>query len=229
MTANVIKKQVVPGKPTRSAPTLRRVSPESLAPAAIEDAIDLGKEGYVLVKLHGPVADGGSGQRPVAVEDVKRLLQRLMGHEIGLDLAPPEVIEEDNAGLMARLQDEGMRRRAALHAQGELLDSADLCTRLGITRQALSKAIRDKRLFRVDGTGGAHWYPAFFATSAGHRRDLEQVCVQLGDLPGDVKWSFFTTPKHSLGERTPLQAIERGDAAQAMRAAAEYRERNLGR
>lgn len=218
MTANAIKKSRAD-----TAGVLRRVSPASFAPDAIEEAIDLGQEGYVLVKLHAPPARAAR-QRGVAAADVKRLLDRLMGCQ-----GPDDIIEEDNSVLIAQLENDAMVRRAALHAQGQLLDSAGLCARLGISRQALSKAVRDKRMFRVDGSGGAHWYPGFFVAGRAHRRDIEQVSMQLGDLPGDVKWHFFTTPKYSLEERTPLEALNRGEVERVMRSAAEYRERNLGR
>lgn len=96
--------------------------------------------------------------------------------------------EEDNAELVAQLRQDAMDRRAALYRAGELLDSAELCKRLGITQQSLIVAVREKRIFEIEGPGRAIWYPSFFVTSAATRGNLERVSVALDDLPGDAKW-----------------------------------------
>lgn len=84
-------------------------------------------------------------------------------------------------------------------------------------------------MFWIDGASGAQWYPSFFADEAIGRRDLERVSQALGALPGAIKWQFFTTPKHSLDGRTPVDAIKDGNADTVVRTALETVERNLGR
>lgn len=139
------------------------------------------------------------------------------------------IAEEDNAELVAQLRQDAMDRRTALYRAGELLDSGDLCKRLGISHQSLTLAVRKRRMFGVEGLEGATWYPSFFVTSAVTRRKLAQVSVALGDLPGDAKWQFFIKPKYSLDECTPLVALDRGEVSRVLSAAVGYKERRLGR
>lgn len=101
----------------------------------------------------------------------------------------------------------------------ELLNSSNFTKRLNWTRQALSKALRAKRVFFLEARGD-RYFPAFFTDPRHERRHLEAVSRMLGDVPGGGKWLFFTTPKGSLSGLTPIQALDKGQLV-AVKAAAE--------
>jgi hypothetical protein len=106
-----------------------------------------------------------------------------------------------------------------LLAQSQLVDSASFAQRMHFTRQALHKARRANRVFSVQFEG-RRYFPTFFADPAYERQQLESVSRILGELPGESKWQFFTTPKASLGRLTPLEALAGGKYS-LVRAAAE--------
>jgi hypothetical protein len=235
MSTNIAKR--VPASKERSdrgSNLAGSITPSAFVRGAVEQATDLGN-GYVIVKV------GGAGLRKSSREDelpaipkgqVRRILARYTGSNTSGSPLKPKVTRtepEDNSHLLNALDNEAMARRQALHERGELLSSAQIRARLGITRQALSKAVSERRMFWVGGNKGAQWYPSFFADDMTDRRMLEQVSVALGDLPGAVKWQFFTTPKHSLDGRTPVDAVRAGALDRVLRTAGEVMERNLGR
>ncbi|MFS0753893.1 hypothetical protein ABC383_04275 [Noviherbaspirillum sp. 1P10PC] len=123
---------------------------------------------------------------------------------------------------MAGLRSQEAQRRRDDVAAGRLLGSADMRERLGISRQALSAAVRAQRLFVLAGPSGDFLYPAFFADARYDRAVLERVSRALGSLPGGAKWEFFTTPRLSLGKRTPLQALAKGQVEEVLAAAAAF-------
>lgn len=213
------------------------ITPAALKAGTVEQATDLGG-GYVIVKMGtAPAHAVREDARVPAIprRQLLRLIEGLMDEDAATAAPgsprrhPGEHAVEDNTALLADMAAQAMGRRRALHEQGLLLTSAQICDLLGITRQALSRAVGARRMFAVDGPGGAQWYPAFYGSSGANRRDIEKVSSALADLPGDAKWQFFTTPKHSLGGRTPLDALAGGALEQVVRTAAEVRERSLGR
>jgi hypothetical protein len=114
--------------------------------------------------------------------------------------------------------------RQALVIEGKLLPPAQVWAALDMTRQALSKAVASGRIFTVD-VGSGQYYPAFYLGGDIDHKTLGKVTQRLGSLPGWSKWQFFTTPKASLGNLTPLQALSRGKVEQVERAAAAFAER----
>jgi len=114
--------------------------------------------------------------------------------------------------------------RHALVDSGKLLPAARVWKGLAMTRQALNKAVASGRIFTVD-VGAAHYYPAFYLAGDMDRKTLAKVTQLLGSLPGWSKWHFFTTPKASLGNITPLKALSRGKVEQVAQAAAAFAER----
>lgn len=160
----------------------------------------------------------------------RRALYRMMGAALaaaaereGLAGAA-DAADADGETFLATLRDEesGLRRRDL--AEGRLLGAAAMRERLGISRQALSAALRAQRLFALSGPSGDYLYPAFFADPGLDRAVLEKVCRALGGLPGGAKWEFFTTPKGSLGRKTPLQALAKGRIDAVLAAAAAFAE-----
>ncbi|RXV74142.1 hypothetical protein D1006_12005 [Burkholderia stabilis] len=125
---------------------------------------------------------------------------------------------------VADFEQRALAERRALVAQGALLSAAEFWAALGITRQALSKAVASGRIFTVD-VGAVQYYPAFYLTGDIDRKTLGKVTQRLGGLPGWSKWQFFTTPKASLGNTTPLEALSAGKPAEVERAAAAFAER----
>ncbi|MBN3772622.1 MULTISPECIES: hypothetical protein [Burkholderia] len=117
-----------------------------------------------------------------------------------------------------------LSERQALVAAGRLLPAAELWAGLSITRQALNKALVSGRIFTVD-VGAAQYYPAFYLAGDIDRKTLGKVTQQLGSLPGWSKWQFFTAPKASLGNVTPLKALSQGQVERVERAAAAFVER----
>ena len=127
-------------------------------------------------------------------------------------LLPPA--EREKAGqAMQRLADEGQLITPAAFAEG-----------LQFSRQALSKALKARRVFYVDVQGRRH-FPAFFLDPRYERRQLEDVCRALGELPGASKLQFFLTRKASLQGATPLEALVNGQFTRVRVAAAGFAER----
>lgn len=133
--------------------------------------------------------------------------------------APPE-----NIRFMAELEAQERRNRQRDVEEGRLLPGDEMSKRLHVSKQTLGRAVRDRRLFSIDGPGGIKVYPAFFADPRVNRLELERVSRELGHLPGASKLEFFTTPKGSLNARTPIEALSNGDLETVLKAAAGFRE-----
>jgi hypothetical protein len=129
-------------------------------------------------------------------------------------------------GLDARFPSaaDAMTGRRELAAAREVVTAKALSDRLQVSPQALSKATRLNRMFTVE-VDGERLYPAFFADPDLDRQQLETVAKELRELPGWSKWQFFTTPKASLGGRTPLDALKTGKLQEVRRAAVGFAER----
>lgn len=135
------------------------------------------------------------------------------------------VIESRNsARILREARNHADTVRRSLVSRKEVVSSSELTDALGISRQALNKAVHANRMFAVE-SGGQNYYPVFFADGNLERRQLEKVAKRLGNLSGWDKWLFFTTPKASLERQTPIAALRKGKYADVLRAAAGYAER----
>ncbi|WP_427914112.1 hypothetical protein ACPWT1_03935 [Ramlibacter sp. MMS24-I3-19] len=103
--------------------------------------------------------------------------------------------------------------------KGDLLEEAMFIKRLGWSSSRLAKAVAAHRVFFVNHDG-KRLYPAFYGDPAYDRRQLYSVTRTLGDLPGQAKLQFFSSPRGSLSKQTPLQALHAGKLA-SVKAAAE--------
>lgn len=126
------------------------------------------------------------------------------------------------ARFMAGLEQQERRQRDRDLATGKLIPGAALREKLQVTPQALSAALKAKRLFAVSGPSGEYAYPAFFADPRHDRQTLEKVSKALGSLPGAAKWDFFTVPRMSLNGKSPLDALAKGKVDAVMAAALAY-------
>ncbi len=142
------------------------------------------------------------------------------------------VINQSTAGtapmttddFMASLRQQEKEQREKDIATHQLVPGSEMRVRLGVSPQALSAALKAKRIFVMQGPSGGYYYPAFFADTQYDRPVLEKVCKALGNLPAASKWDFFTTPKISLGNKTPLDALAKGNLAPVLVAAAGFLE-----
>lgn len=134
------------------------------------------------------------------------------------------VVSRQNRDFLAQLNEMELEERALLEKSGQLLDSQALAALMGVTRQAINKAVAELRMFALDGTAGKKLYPAFFADTNINRRAIQQVSKALDRLAGSSKWQFFTNPRLSLGRKTPIEALRKGKFDQVMAAAHAFRE-----
>ncbi len=128
----------------------------------------------------------------------------------------------DTAEFVSRLRRQEQERREEQLASKELLTSAEFRERIGFTPQALSAAVKAKRMFSLQGASGTAVYPAFFADRMLDRPVLERIAKALGDLPGASKYFFFTSPRISLGGKSPLQALAKGKIEEVLKAAQAF-------
>ena len=157
-------------------------------------------------------------------------LERLRGRitTLGARIAPGHGTLEPSVTGVAR--DDVGKTFARLLEQGHLLESGAFQVRAGVSRQALSKAVAEHRLFYLD-FGRRRGYPAFYTDHSLQRRQIGEISKLLGGRSGGSKWLFFTTPKGSLASpdtgvpRTPLQALRDGEYARVKLAASGYAQR----
>jgi hypothetical protein len=217
----------------------------------IEKMSDLG-QGYVLVKIKNAVSNTlaerpgrraraasalpamPSGVKKFSPAKLRQLLEQFSS-QLGDPLvearraasARPAVHGEPdgNEQFMRGLRAQELANRKSDIVKRRLLTSTALASRLGLTTQALSKAVKVNRWFRLDGPSGRKVYPAFFADARCDRHDFFTVSQSLGDLPGPSKWEFFISPRVSLKNMSPIDALAHGMLTEVLRAAAAFKER----
>jgi len=185
----------------------------------------------------GKVSVAGFGTFGVKQRAVRRGRNPRTGEEVriparkALRLAQPAMLHwnlVDEAGgeprELGHMRAQARAVRESVVSSKEVLPSSELTEQLGITRQALNKAVHAQRIFSIE-QGGAIYYPAFYADPHLDRAKLESVSKALGHLNGWDKWQFFTRPKASLGDLSPLAALRKGQLAQVLTAAAAFTER----
>ncbi|MBW8365399.1 MAG: hypothetical protein K0M39_12685 [Rhizobium sp.] len=134
--------------------------------------------------------------------------------------------ELNDQELLALFRQNAHLSRLRLVATKAVITAEELAGELGnVSLLDLDKAVQAGRLFRVDVDGNAY-FPAFYAAQDIDRTRLERVIKVLSGLGGWSQWQFFTTPKNSLGNITPLQALQRKRMfAAVLRSAAGFAER----
>lgn len=108
--------------------------------------------------------------------------------------------------------------------QGALLNSTVFRDTMGWSRQALSKALREYRVFYIS-RGSKRLYPSFFASTTYDSAKVQSVSRALGALPGESKMLFFTAPKLSLEQQSPLEVLATGQVESVLDAAHAFAER----
>lgn len=116
------------------------------------------------------------------------------------------------------------RRFRELRLAGALVNEREFSARCGCSARALDASLAAYRLFVLEYEG-VRYFPAFYVDKTYRRQQLQVVTGILGALPGGSKWQFFTEPKASLGGRTPLEALARGEFASTRRAAEGFASR----
>jgi len=151
-------------------------------------------------KLKAPTAKAAI----VAAATLYRLANRLLG--------------QDTTGIMIQAKADALSARRKELENKAIIPSGELTEKLGITRQALNKAVQANRIFCVE-VGGENYYPAFYGDPDLERRQAEKTAKALGNLLGWQKWQFFTTPKASLDGLTPIEALKKGQVERVIKAA----------
>lgn len=140
-------------------------------------------------------------------------LAQVIGLSTALNLDPRSLREHDEA--QRSETNRGPRRRTStrdtLVTEGKLLRAPVICEALGISEQRLTKDVVAGRIFSVE-IKTDRYYPAFFLANELDRRQLVKVVRRLGGFTGWAKWNFFTKPKASLANLTPLQVLLHGEA-----------------
>lgn len=150
-------------------------------------------------------------------------LENVSPAELSADEIPASVAVTSTrvttGNFMGDMEQQEKRQRAQDVSAGALVSATEMAQRLPMTKQGLSHALKARRLFTLIDDIGQNVYPAFFSDRSLDRKQLEKVSKALGDLPGAAKWDFFTSPRVSLGKRTPLQALAKGKFEAVMAAA----------
>ncbi len=129
-------------------------------------------------------------------------------------LTPNETAYQDMQRILRWLGDPA-KVRSKFVKQKKILPVDEFAEAMEISRESLGKLVATRRLFVLE-VAGEIYYPAFYLQHDTERKKVERVCRALGDISGWSKWDFFTRPKNSLGDKTPLQALKDKDSLAAV-------------
>lgn len=167
--------------------------------------------------------DAGELDRAQREDAVGERVLNAAGHHGRMIMSTPLSVRQGNEAITRAEQNAAVTTAARIE-NNELISSGELQHALQVKRQAISSAVKAKRLFAMVGPSGENYYPAYYADPTLDRRTLEQVSKALGSLPASSKHHFFTS-KSTLLQETPLDALRKGRAAEVLTAAAGFAER----
>jgi hypothetical protein len=115
-------------------------------------------------------------------------------------------------------------RQEMLEKSGGVLSSGRVADLLKISRQAVDKRRVANQLLALTQGRRGYSYPNFQFEDGKTLDGLEEVLKTLGALDPWMQLRFFTSPHERLGNKTPIEALRRGNVKEAVRAASGYGE-----
>ena len=240
----VVKKGVAAAKDSTSAVKALNTAFKDIA----NRGVDIGN-GFYLIEIKGKTTAPAERKRPMVpmrpqkLPGIKPVPKNEIEHIFSMFIHPSA--QPKGSPSKSAPQPKGIARKATPQANtafltqfaqnenasikrlaesGDLLKSQQLAERLGVTPQAVYKAVGDLRMFSLNAGGRNKLYPAFFADQGLERDQLATVCKELNHLPGTSKWQFFVTPRLSLSKKNPLDALRKGKFADVLAAAKAFKE-----
>jgi hypothetical protein len=133
-----------------------------------------------------------------------------------------ELVTRDDPLAEARLR--GLRmKRELLAREGGILGAQEVADLLHVSRQAVHKRMRARRLIAVECGRHGYAYPAWQFVAGGLLPGLEETLAALDDALGPwMRLAFFLNDNVALDGDSPLEALRRGDREPVLRAAALY-------
>ena len=120
-----------------------------------------------------------------------------------------------------------LAEKRLLESEGGVLGADEVASALHISRQAVDKRRRNRKLLGVR-RGATRWvYPAWQLAKGHTVPGLPDVLHALRDHDPLSQVTFFLAPEGFLGDRTPLEVLRAGDLVRVLKAAERYREQGL--
>ena len=136
-----------------------------------------------------PLADSDELARAHREDALGKKVLDAVGRRGPMVMLTPKSIRQGN-DTMVRAEQNAAVTIAARIANHEHISSGELQRALDVKRQAISGAVKAKRLFAIVEPSGENYYPAYYADPTLDRRTLEQVSKALGSLPAPSKHHF---------------------------------------
>jgi hypothetical protein len=118
------------------------------------------------------------------------------------------------------MQRDALQARRTMVRNGELLSADELCRRRGISSGRLARMLESGSVFSVE-VDGVEYYPALLADPAYNSRRLAALCRILWPVEPMSRLGFLTTRRGSLGDMTPLEAMQTGAGYRRVREVAK--------
>jgi hypothetical protein len=132
------------------------------------------------------------------IEQIVREAFREADQDISGDISSEDVLQE------------ALTARREMVANGELISEAEFRRRGSLTARRLSVLLADDSVFTVD-VDGVQYFAALLAVPARHRRAVYAICRVIATAPSDAWLDFLTSPRESLGDRSPLEVLKSVD------------------
>ncbi|MFM0502965.1 hypothetical protein [Paraburkholderia caffeinilytica] len=109
--------------------------------------------------------------------------------------------------LRANLWQQALTSRREMIANGDLISKAEFCRRGSLTPQRLAALLSDDSVFMLE-VDGVKYFAASLAVPANQRGSVSEICRVIATAPSDARLDFLTSPRESLGERSPLEVLK---------------------
>lgn len=185
----------------------------------------------LLVRLRRAVGGAVAGlsepqvaQALTSATDIEALLAVMSDPAAYQPVEPPR---PDARLAAARLR--GNAAAAAILDGSDMVGADDLAKAIGQTRQSVDKQRKLKRLLAIQRDARSFRFPLWQVHDGRVVAGLDRV-LQVLDTRGAGPWEayrFFTMRSPRLADRTPIQALKRGQVDQVLALAADYGEQGV--
>ena len=140
------------------------------------------------------------------------------------DMAPFGIAADTVDPMAEAIARGAVAKQELLADAGGAWSSTEVARHLGISRQAVDKRRKAGKLLALQSGRGDYLYPLCQFTDRGVLPGIDRFLTAFPPSSGWTLLDLLLTPAEEIGDRTPLDALRRGDADAAARVASTFGE-----